>query len=383
MRFVAYDDQVFERVGQELWTERTFPVFVAAVGECLDSLVVVGRERRGGSARNFRLQDRLEFVALPYYESLTSFRGLFRGILGSLRIFWRNLDGADGAWVLGPHPLGLAFALLTLARRRRLVLGVRQEMRSYVRSRHPGARHVHLAGDLLEFAWRTLARLNAVVVVGPELSRQYRHARRLHEMRVSMIRAADLVGQELERARDYTGELRVLSVGRLDEEKNPLLLADILRRLREGGRDWRLIVCGTGSLEGALATGVEELGLGDAVELRGYVPLGASLQELYRESHLFLHVSWTEGVPQVLFEAFAARLPIVATDVGGVAATTGEDAALLIPSGDAEAARVAAERLADDPALRERLTQAGAGRAAAHTLESEAAATAAFLSAPP
>jgi glycosyltransferase involved in cell wall biosynthesis len=382
VRFVAYDDQVFERDGEELWTERTFPVFVAAVGEDLDGLVVVGRERRGGSARNFRLPDGLEFVALPYYESLTSLRSLSGGVLGSLRTFWRRLDDVDGAWVLGPHPLGLAFALLTLARRRRLVLGVRQEMRSYVRSRHPGRGHIHLAGDLLEYAWRGLGRVSAVVVVGPELRRQYRHARRLHEMRVSLMRTADLVGPETERARAYVSEqLRMLSVGRLDEEKNPLLLADIVARLRADGRDWRLVVCGTGSLADALAERVEALGLGDAVELRGYVPLGAGLQQLYRESHLFLHVSWTEGVPQVLFEAFAARLPIVATAVGGVPETVGEDAALLVPPGDAEAAATAAARIAADPDLRERLTEAGARRVAAHTLEAEAAATAAFLSA--
>ena len=40
--------------------------------------------------------------------------------------------------------------------------------------------------------------------------------------------------------------------------------------------------------------------------------------KLYRESHAFVHVSFTEGVPKVLVEALAAGLPIVATNVGGV-----------------------------------------------------------------
>ena len=50
----------------------------------------------------------------------------------------------------------------------------------------------------------------------------------------------------------------------------------------------------------------------------GYLSLDSGLRDHYRDSHMFLHVSWTEGVPQVLFESFAAGLPVVATAVGGV-----------------------------------------------------------------
>ena len=63
----------------------------------------------------------------------------------------------------------------------------------------------------------------------------------------------------------------------------------------------------------------------------------ASFRRSTHSSDVFLHVSWTEGVPQVLFEAFAAGLPVVATDVGGVAQAV-DGAALLVAPGDALAA---------------------------------------------
>src|SRR6185295_840817 len=96
-------------------------------------------------------------------------------------------------------------------------------------------------------------------------------------------------------ARSYDGDLRVISVGRLDEEKNPLLLPDVLASLRATDPRWRMIICGDGPLEQALAGRVRELGLDEACDLVGHVPIDAGLIDLYRGSHVFLHVSWTEG----------------------------------------------------------------------------------------
>src|SRR5207244_12746366 len=135
-------------------------------------------------------------------------------------------------------------------------------------------------------------------------------------------------------ARCHEGPLSLLSVGRIDTEKNPLLLPEILQRLRRSARDWRLVVCGEGPLRGPLEARFSELGLLDRVQLPGYVPIDGGLMDLYRSSHAFLHVSWTEGFPQVLIEAFASCLPVVATAVGGVRAAAG-GAAVLVAPGDA------------------------------------------------
>ena len=126
------------------------------------------------------------------------------------------------------------------------------------------------------------------------------------------------------------------------------MLADVAARL---GDDWRLIVCGEGPLEDELRARIDALGVADRVELRGYLPLDGGLMDLYRSADAFLHVSWTEGVPQVLLEAFAAGTPVVATAVGGVPEAVGE-AALLIPPGDPDAAARALGRLASEPGLR-------------------------------
>ena len=110
------------------------------------------------------------------------------------------------------------------------------------------------------------------------------------------------------------------------------------------------------------------------------MPIDGGLLELYRTSHAFLHVSWTEGFPQVLVEAFASGLPVVATAVGGVPAAA-DGAALLVEPDDAPAAAEALERIAADGELRRQLIAAGLERARGGTLEAASARLAEFLSA--
>ena len=108
---------------------------------------------------------------------------------------------------------------------------------------------------------------------------------------------------------------------------------------------------GEGPLAEPLQARLGELGLEEHAETRGYVPIDGGLLDLYRSSHAFLHVSLTEGVPQVLIEAFASGVPVVATAVGGVAEAAG-DAALLIPPRDAPAAVQALAQIAGGAELR-------------------------------
>jgi glycosyltransferase involved in cell wall biosynthesis len=83
-------------------------------------------------------------------------------------------------------------------------------------------------------------------------------------------------------------------------------------------------------------------------------------------------------MPQVLIEAFASGVPVVATAVGGVADAAG-DAALLIAPRDASAAARALAQIAREPELRMELINRGIALARSHTLEAETARVAAFI----
>lgn len=378
MRLAVYTDYTYRRDARGVTGERAFVRFMTGLEPLVDRLVLVGRLDPEPGRSHYPLAPSVGFVGLPFYSSLTRPFAVVTSLWRSAVRFWRLLDNVDTVWLLGPYIHAIAFALLALVRRKRVALGVRQDFPTYVRSRHPRLRWTHAAADLLEGAFRALGRRLPVAVVGPDLARNYAGSQRLLQLTVSLVSDADIVEPSTALARPPGAPARVLSVGRLDREKNPLLLADVLAGLQAGDADWRLDVVGEGPLEEELALRLRRLGCADAAELHGYVPLDGGLTELYRSADVLLHVSWTEGLPQVLFEAFAAGIPVVATDVGGVREAAG-DAALLIPPGDAAAAVAAVERVRAEPELRRRLVEAGAARVREHTLEREAARLVTFL----
>jgi glycosyltransferase involved in cell wall biosynthesis len=378
VRLAVYTDYVYKRRGERIYAQRAFALFLARLGGELDALAIAGRLDPEPGESYYPLPDDVEFVPLPHYDSLARPLRALPAMARSVGRFWRLLGRVDAAWLLGPYPLSFVYVVLAALRRKRVFLGVRQDWPTYVRSRHPHSRPLQAVAWLMEAAWRAYARVFPVVVVGPQLAHNYRHARAVLPVTVAMVDEEQIAPPRSRAPGDGGADLTVLSVGRLETEKNPLLLADVLAGLRASDPRWRLVVAGEGPMREELEERLDSLGVAAHADLRGYVPVDAGLHELYRECDFFLHVSWTEGLPQVIFEAFAARLPVVATAVGGVPDATG-DAALLVPPGDAEAPVRELVRLAADGELRERLVESGVERVRRHTTAAEVRRVAEFF----
>jgi glycosyltransferase involved in cell wall biosynthesis len=375
MRAAVYIDQAFWSTDGEVYAARSFVLFLGKLAEHFDELTVTARLSPTPSSSHYRLPPPARFAPLPHYGSAARPFTVARAARESAARFEELLERVDVVWLLGPHPFALLFARMAARRGKRVVLGVRQDLPRYVGNRHPRRLELRLVAAALDLAFRRLAHRFPAIVVGPDLARRYQGARELLEIYVSLISAKDVVPVTQAAGRAYDRRVQMLSVGRLDAEKNPLMLADVLERLDSR---FGLVICGDGPLEEDLAASLAQRGLSARAELRGHVPMGEELLRLYRESHLFLHVSWTEGVPQVLLESFAAALPVVATAVGGVAEAA-DGAALLIPPGDPEAAARAVRRIAESGDLRTQLLSAGHAIADGHTIEAEANRVAEFL----
>ena len=164
--------------------------------------------------------------------------------------------------------------------------------------------------------------------------------------------------------RDWGWEL--LCVGRLDPRKGVDTAVQALARLP----DARLVLAGGGeaAYERKLRARVDELGLGDRVQLLGGVDR-ERLPALYAAADAVVFpVVWEEPWGLVPLEAMGRGRPVVATGRGG----SGEylrdgDNCVLFEAGDADGLAGAVQRLAGDPGLRARLRDGGLATAERHT----------------
>lgn len=159
------------------------------------------------------------------------------------------------------------------------------------------------------------------------------------------------VGRFVPRPERVGTAVRLLAVGRLGPEKR---LDRLLRALaavrRRAVVPVRATIVGDGPLRRDLEAEAARLGLvGDRVTFVGAV---ADVAPHYRAADLLVLTSDWEGTPNVVLEAMASGLPVVATDVGGVADVVPADAGRLVPRDDEPALADAILDLVGDPAAR-------------------------------
>jgi len=147
----------------------------------------------------------------------------------------------------------------------------------------------------------------------------------------------------------------LLCVGRLSREKGHTDLVRAFLKMRElaGKTQLRLVLVGEGPERPRIEELCSDLKLTDAVTLAGQQN---DINPYYGIADVFLLPSLSEGCPNVLLEAMAAGVPVVATAVGGVpeVATSGRDA-ILVKKQDSAGLASAAVELLKNRELRDRL----------------------------
>ena len=187
----------------------------------------------------------------------------------------------------GPHPLCLAFAALARAARASgSSLGVRQDFPTYVRSATRAGGWCTSPATCSRAptgCWRGAA---PTVVVGPRAGRQLPRApAACCRSRCRSCATPTSPTRSEAAARPWDGRAAACSAsGRLETEKNPLLLADVLARLRDGpalaAPDLRRGPDGGRAARAPRASWASP----DHAELLGYVPIDGGLLDLYRSA---------------------------------------------------------------------------------------------------
>ena len=150
------------------------------------------------------------------------------------------------------------------------------------------------------------------------------------------------------------GKRVVLAVGRLVPIKNMRLLIDAWPAVLATVPEAHLVIVGEGAERAGLESVAAAAGVAGAVTFGGYVAQ-ADTPSWYRAADVFALSSDFDNSPNVVLEAMASGLPVVSTDVGGVAGFVGPESGRLVPARDAAAMAGALTSLLQDSATCRRM----------------------------
>jgi len=143
-----------------------------------------------------------------------------------------------------------------------------------------------------------------------------------------------------------------LYAGYLTRRKGVYELLETINRVRKTCPDILLVMCGAGPEEKGLRTAIREMSLDNIVRMTGDIE-PERMNKWMQASDLFVLASHTEGMPNVVTEAMACGLPVVATAVGGLPAAVGDcGGAILVPPGNIDEMEKAIVKLIKDNQLR-------------------------------
>ncbi|GAB4197840.1 MAG: glycosyltransferase [Sandaracinaceae bacterium] len=153
---------------------------------------------------------------------------------------------------------------------------------------------------------------------------------------------------------------RIVSVGRLSEQKGQILLVRAVAALARRGVDVELVLVGDGEMRRDIESVIAQEGIARQVRITGFVG-GDRVREEILAARAFVLPSFAEGLPVAIMEALALSRPVVSTYVAGIPelvipGRTG----WLVPAGSVEAlVPVLEEVLTADPARLSEMAQRG------------------------
>jgi glycosyltransferase involved in cell wall biosynthesis/predicted metal-dependent phosphoesterase TrpH len=290
-------------------------------------------------------------LEIPFYEGMTL------GVPGLPDLVETLAEGSyDLVHVTAPGPAGIGATLMSRITGVPLLASYHTEIATYAGMRtEDGALEALTRAGLGAFYSAPAAVLSpspsadaSVVSLGADPSRVGRWERGVDTARFDPAKAD----------RDaFPGEFKVLYAGRLTREKGVDLLAESFLRAHEVDPRLHLLLAGGGPEEGELRER-----LGDRATFLGWLA-GEELPRAYASADAFLFASSTDTYGQVILEAAASGLPIVAVAEGGPAALIENRHTGLLCRPDADHLAGTLLQLAAAPALRRALGEAAAGAA--------------------
>lgn len=142
-------------------------------------------------------------------------------------------------------------------------------------------------------------------------------------------------------------ETVILFAARLEQQKQPLLLLNVVEGLVNTGKPFRVLIAGDGSLRSEVERRIKDSHLHERVILLGSVPT-EQMPSIMAAADIFFLPSQNEGIAQAIYEAMACGLVVVGAKVGGQAELVTDECGYLVEEGDEQTHLKEYQRILED-----------------------------------
>ncbi|EAB9864391.1 glycosyltransferase family 4 protein [Salmonella enterica] len=137
-------------------------------------------------------------------------------------------------------------------------------------------------------------------------------------------------GSSMNSKKRTKNKFKLVMVGRLCEQKNPLLVLEAIKKLNN---DFSIDFIGDGPLKEEVQNKIIEYGIAERVKLLGWC---VSVEDILYKYDLFVLPSKWEGMPLAILEAMAAKIPVLCSDIDANRYLLGKTSGFLFKSEDSD-----------------------------------------------
>ena len=166
--------------------------------------------------------------------------------------------------------------------------------------------------DITSMRWIASHLCNYIVVLTKKSEEDYERIFHLKKKKIVSIYNS-IKDTLVDDNRQYDSKSRIIiTAGRFTKEKGFDLLLEVAKIVMPANPSWQWYIYGEGPLDGMIKKKIKEYGLTDSVIMKGFTD---KMEEVYESAAMYVLPSYREGLPLVLLEAKAFKLPSISFDI--------------------------------------------------------------------
>jgi len=283
-------------------------------------ITALGRLAKKSFSPKHQLKRDIDFICLSYYKSIRSLIiTLPFYILRNVKNIILFTQRIDLLFISASGPISVLLLWLMKIKRKKVFLFIRQDTKELIKAKHHDSCISNLVANWIEsLIMRSVRKNNDVTIFsfGDDIfSRYSKISNFVISVADSRFENSQIISP-IELVPNKESCKNLLYVGRLAKGKGLEFLIETLCELPI--KKFKLTIIGDGDIKNDLIYLVKEINLSENVVFKGYIPFGEELMKEYSSNDVLILPSFSEGLPQVILEAMARGVIVVATRVGGL-----------------------------------------------------------------